>query len=101
MEEIEIVRVKFTRVCNGFGCTVFSFESDDNELDIGDFCVTYDPEEDDDLSLGQVIGKYKIPKQKSLKSIQKILRKATDDDIRPLIISSIRKRRHTIYAAKR
>ncbi len=72
MEEIEILRVEFPK--HG----IFTFDSGNLNLHIGDYCVTEDY--DDNVDLGQVVGKLKLQKQKSLKPIRKVLRKATEED---------------------
>lgn len=77
MEEIEVVKVKFLeRECT---CETFTFDAVDEGLRIGDYCVAK-KSEDDELDYGQVVGKFRIPKQKFSRSMQKIIRKATEED---------------------
>ena len=72
MEEIEIFRVKFPE--RG----IFVFDPNNLELSIGDYCITEDS--DSNIDLGQVVGKLKFDKNQLCCSVQKILRKATEDD---------------------
>jgi cell fate regulator YaaT (PSP1 superfamily) len=74
VEDIEIIRVKF------FGQGVSAFDQNGLDLHIGDYCITEDS--DDNENLGMVIGKVRIQKRKSTKPIPKILRKANEEDIR-------------------
>lgn len=76
MEDIEIVRIRIPE------CGVFSFDAGDLDLHINDFCVVSDLEDADNLSLGQVLCKIQIKRQKFPKSIQKVLRKASDEDVK-------------------
>lgn len=82
MEEIELVKVKYNGCNSCFGCQKSVLNNTECDLNIGDFCVTSDPDNKDDLRLGQVVGKLKIPKQKSSKSIPRVIRKATEEDIK-------------------
>lgn len=73
MEDAEIVRVRFPE--RG----IFAFDPNGVELDIGDYCITEDI--DDNLDIGQVAGKLSFQKPKSCMPTQKILRRATEEDI--------------------
>jgi len=72
VEEIEIIRVKFSE--HG----IFAFDSDGLDLKIGDYCITED--NDDNVDLGQVVGKLKILRRKYPRPIRKVLKKAEEDD---------------------
>jgi len=82
VEEMDVVKIRFPESNSGCVCSTFTFSSAGNDLKIGDLCVTTNPDDDSDLSIGQVIGRYKIPKQKSADSVQDILRKADEQDIK-------------------
>ncbi len=82
MEEIELVKVKYNGGNGCCSCLKSVINTVEDDLNIGDFCVTSDPDNKDDLRLGQVVVKFKIPKQKSSKSIPKVIRKATEEDIK-------------------
>lgn len=81
MEEIELVKVKYNDGNSCCSCLKSVLNTMEDNLNIGNFCVTSDPDNKDDLKLGQVIFKLRIPKQKSPKSIPKVVRKATEEDI--------------------
>ena len=72
MEEIEILRVKFS------GCGVFAFDPNGLDLHIGDYCITENS--DDNVELGQVVGKLRIQKRKFPRPMRKVLRVATEED---------------------
>ena len=72
VEEIEILRVKFPE--RG----TFAFDSNGLDLHVGDYCVTEDADDNEDL--GQVVGKLKIQRQKFLRPMRKVLREATEED---------------------
>ena len=72
MEETGILRVKFAE--RG----IFAFDSNGLDLKIGDYCITEDI--DDNVDLGQVVGKLEFQRQKFMKSIRKVVRKATQED---------------------
>ena len=67
MEEIEMIRVKFPE--RG----IFVFDPNGLELNIDDYCITEDV--DDNIDLGQVVGKLKCQCKISAESIRKIIRK--------------------------
>lgn len=71
MEEIEMVRVKFPE--RG----IFTFDPNGLELNIDDYCITEDV--DDNVDLGQVVGKLKCQCQ-STKLLRKVIRKANEED---------------------
>jgi cell fate regulator YaaT (PSP1 superfamily) len=72
VEEQEMFRVKFPE--RG----IFAFDSNGLELNIGDYCITEDV--DDNADLGQVVGKLKFQCQKHSGPVRKIIRKATEED---------------------
>ena len=74
MEEIEIIRVKFPE--RG----TYTFDPNGLDLHVGDHCITEDY--DDNVDLGQVSGRLAIQKRKFTKSVRKVLRKATEEDIK-------------------
>lgn len=72
VEEIDILRIKLS----DYG--IFAFDPNGLKLDTGDYCVTEDI--DDNVNLGQIIGKLKIQKQRYARPARKVLRKATEED---------------------
>jgi len=76
MEEIEIVQIKSS------GCGVYTYDSNEQDINVNDYCIIENPYDSDDVDVGQVTWKQKIQKQASSKSILKIMRKATEDDIK-------------------
>ena len=70
----EILRVKFPK--RG----VFVFDPNGLDLHLGDYCLTEDVDDNEDL--GQVVGKLKIERRKFLKPMPRILKKATEEDRR-------------------
>ncbi len=72
VEKIEIFRVKFPE--RG----VFAFDPNGLDLRMGDYCFTEGI--DDNVDLGQVVGKLKIQKRKFPKPVPKVLKKATAED---------------------
>ncbi len=72
MEEPEILRVEFPE--RG----IFAFDANGLDLKIGDYCITEDV--DDNVDLGQVVGKLGCHRQKSMKPARKVIRKATQED---------------------
>ena len=74
MEEIEILKVKF------LDRGVFAFDPNGLDLHVDDYCITEDA--DDNIDLGQVVGRFKIQRQKFLRPMRKVLRKATEEDRR-------------------
>ena len=72
MEEIEILRVKFP------DRGIFAFDPNALDLHIGDYCITEDT--DDNVDLGQVVGKCSIQKRKFLRPMRKVLREANEED---------------------
>jgi cell fate regulator YaaT (PSP1 superfamily) len=76
MEEIEIVQIKSS------GCGVYTYDSNEQDINVNDYCIIENPYDSDDVDIGQVTWKQKIQRQKSSKTILKILRKATEEDIK-------------------
>lgn len=74
MDEIEVVQVKCSE------CGVFTYDHDVLELNTGDPCIVESPYEDGDMLIGRIAMKFSIKKQKSSKSIPKVIRKATEED---------------------
>ena len=72
VEDVEIIRVKFPE--RG----TFAFDPDGLDLHIGDYCITEDT--DDNVDLGQVVGRFRIQRRKFLRPMRKVLRKATEED---------------------
>lgn len=72
MEEIEILRVRFPE--RG----VFAFDPNGLDLHIDDYCITEDI--DDNVDLGQVVGRLKVPSRRFPKPMRKVLREATEED---------------------
>jgi cell fate regulator YaaT (PSP1 superfamily) len=72
VEEIEILRV------NLLGYGIFVFNPNGLDLHIGDYCITEDADDNEDL--GQVVGKLKIQRQKFSRPMRRVLRAATEED---------------------
>lgn len=72
MEEIDLVRVKFP------GRGTFAYDPNKLDLNVGDYCITEDI--DNNVDFGQVVGKIKIQRRKFFRPIRKIVRKATGQD---------------------
>ncbi len=72
MAEIEILRVEFPE--RG----IFAFDPNGLDLNINDYCITEDA--DDNVELGQVIGKLKLQHQGCARPVRKVLKKATEED---------------------
>ena len=72
VEEIEVLRVKIPEL------GIFAFDPNGSDLHVGDYCITEDADDNEDL--GQVVGKLKIQKGKFLRPMRKVLREATEED---------------------
>jgi cell fate regulator YaaT (PSP1 superfamily) len=72
VEEIEVFKLRFPE--RG----VFTFDANDMDLHVGDYCIAEDG--NNGVSLGQVVGKLKLPVCGSRGDLKKILRKATEED---------------------
>lgn len=96
-----MVKLKFPNMCSSCGLATFSYDPSEFDLEIGDYCVATNPQDEEDLSLGEVVFKFKVPKLKSQKMSRKIVRKATEEDIKNFSAKRDKERRaHKICEEK-